>query len=116
MNVFQRMEFLALFVSDCFGGSDKTQNISTMRRAALGGTAGMPFVCSCSSSGNGNPVGKLTDKSMAGAVLPNVHMLCEGAVRFLKAQRESNVLPIGSLPYGVCRHRAILLKVSERVG
>ncbi|BBM97151.1 hypothetical protein MPTK1_1g03380 [Marchantia polymorpha subsp. ruderalis] len=110
VNVFQRMTFLALFVSDCFGGSDKTQNISNMRRAALGGTAGMPFVCSCSSSVNGNLVNKVMEKSNAGAVLPSVHMLCEGAVRFLKAQRGSNVLPIGSLSFGVCRHRAILFK------
>ncbi|KAL2651050.1 hypothetical protein R1flu_019178 [Riccia fluitans] len=110
VNVLRRIAVLALFVSDSFGGSDKTQNISSTRRAALGGTAGMPFVCSCSSSGNGNPARKLTERSTSGAVLPSVHMLCESAVRFLKAQRGSNVLPIGSLSYGVCRHRAILLK------
>ncbi|CAM6083672.1 unnamed protein product [Calypogeia fissa] len=110
LSVYQRIATLALFVSDCFGGSDKTYSISNMRRSALGGTAGMPFVCSCSSSNNVIHMNKLGDKSTSGAVLPSVDMLCEGAVRFLKAQQGSNILPIGSFPYGVCRHRAILFK------
>jgi hypothetical protein len=110
-NVYHKMATLALFVSDCFGGSDKTHSISNMRRSALGGTRGMPFVCSCSSGSSGMHVNKLTEKSLSGAVLPSVDVLCEGAVRFLKSQQQSNILPIGSFPYGVCRHRAILFKV-----
>ncbi|CAM6037021.1 unnamed protein product [Sphagnum compactum] len=110
---YQRAAVLALFVSDCFGGSDKTQNITNMRRAALGVTAGEPFVCSCSASASSQSTNRFGDghtvKSVPEAI-PSVHLLCEGAVRFLKAQRGSNVLPIGSLQYGVCRHRAILLK------
>lgn len=114
-DILQRITLLALFVSDCFGGSDKSQNTTNMRRAALGGTAGAAFVCSCGSSissSSSNKYGETTTGLLPGAVLPSVHMLCEGAVRYLKATWGSNVLPLGSLQYGVCRHRAILLKAS----
>ena len=118
MDTFQRITMLALFVSDCFGGSDKTQNITNMRRAALGGTAGAPFVCSCSASLNAGNSNGLTDNGLGlspGAALQSVHLLCESAVKYTKAQRGSNVLPLGSLRFGVCRHRAILLKVRKIV-
>lgn len=118
MDTFQRITMLALFVSDCFGGSDKTQNVTNMRRAALGGTAGAPFVCSCSSSLSAESSNGFIDNGLgwsAGTALPSVHSLCEAAVKSLKAQRRSNVIPLGSLRFGVCRHRAILLKVCERL-
>jgi hypothetical protein len=117
-DIHQRITILALFVSDCFGGSDKTQSVTNMRRAALGGTAGAPFVCSCSSnlnSSSANPYAESSIGSFHGTALPTVHGLCEDTVRHLKAQRGSNVLPIGSLRFGVCRHRAILLKVSNKL-
>ncbi|KAG0621501.1 hypothetical protein M758_3G025100 [Ceratodon purpureus] len=113
MDTFQRITMLALFVSDCFGGSDKTQNVRNMRRSAFGGTAGSPFVCSCSSSlssGNSNAFADNGSGLPPGTALPSVHLLCEAAVKHMKAQRGSNVLPLGSLRFGVCRHRAILLK------
>lgn len=113
VDTFQMITMLALFVSDCFGGSDKTQNVTNMRRAALGGTAGAPFVCSCSSSLSAGSSNGFVDNgvgSSPGAALPSVHALCEAAVKYLKAQRGSNVVPLGSLRFGVCRHRAILLK------
>lgn len=118
MDTFQRITMLALFVSDCFGGSDKTQNVRNMRRTAFGGTAGNPFVCSCSSSLSSGSSHGFADNSSGlppGAALPSVHLLCEAAVKYMKAQRGSNVLPLGSLRFGVCRHRAILLKVCMRV-
>lgn len=118
MDTFQRITMLALFVSDCFGGSDKTQNVTNMRRAALGGTAGAPFVCSCSSSLSAESSNGFVDNgigSSPGAALPSVHLLCEAAVKYMKAQRGSNVLPLGSLRFGVCRHRSILLKVCMRL-
>ncbi|KAJ7561639.1 hypothetical protein O6H91_03G036000 [Diphasiastrum complanatum] len=108
---FQNVSLLALYVSDCFGGSDKTFNVTRMRRATLGGTAGSPFVCSCSMDDNASVADNQSEASASLAgVLPSLQMLCDGAVRYLKLKRGSNVLPIGSLPYGVCRHRAILLK------
>lgn len=118
VDTFQMITMLALFVSDCFGGSDKTQNVTNMRRAALGGTAGAPFVCSCSSSLSAGSSNGFVDNgvgSSPGAALPSVHALCEAAVKYLKAQRGSNVVPLGSLRFGVCRHRAILLKVCKSI-
>lgn len=117
-DIHQRITMLALFVSDCFGGSDKTQSVTNMRRAALGGTAGASFVCSCSSnlnSSSANPFAESTTGSFLGPAIPSVHELCEDTIRHLKAQRGSNILPLGSLRFGVCRHRAILLKVSNKL-
>lgn len=113
-DTFQKITMLALFVSDCFGGSDKSHNVTNMRRAALGGTAGAPFVCSCSSSLSAESSNGFIDNGTGasfGAAPLSVNFLCETAVKQLKAQRRSNVLPLGSLRFGVCRHRAILLKV-----
>lgn len=118
MDTFQKITMLALFVSDCFGGSDKTQNVTNARRAALGGTAGTPFVCSCSSSLSAGSSNGFADNGLgllSGAALPSVRLLCEAAVKYMKAQKGSNVLPLGSLRFGVCRHRAILLKVCKRL-
>ena len=75
-------------------------------------------MCSCSSnlnSSSANPFAESSIGSFPGTALPSVHGLCEDTVRHLKAQRGSNVLPIGSLRFGVCRHRAILLKVSNKL-
>lgn len=111
LNAFQKAAILSLFVSDCFGGSDKTLNVTNTRRAALGGSTDVPFVCSCS-SGNPSPALSSLNESNSSlqGTIPTVNTLCEESVRLLKRQRQSNVVPLGSLPYGVCRHRAILFK------
>ena len=111
LNEYQKAIMLSLFVSDCFGGSDKTLNVSHARRSALGGRPNTPFLCSCSNgalqrSESGQSINRIENN------IPSVHMLCEASVRLLKMQRQSNVIPLGLLPYGVCRHRAILFKVS----
>ena len=107
---YQKAVMLSLFVSDCFGGSDKTLNVSHARRGVLGGRPGIPFLCSCSNgalhrSRSGQSINRIENN------IPSVHMLCEASVKLLKIQRQSNVIPLGLLPYGVCRHRAILFKV-----
>lgn len=106
---FHRALLLALFVSDCFGGSDKSLNISTMRRAVVGANVGLPFVCSCSLDSNSN-VTVSSEQTFKTITVPGISILCEKSVRIIKEQRNSNVVPIGSLHYGVCRHRAILMK------
>eukprot|EP00250_Pteridium_aquilinum_P000218 c10242_g1_i2 orf=202-4080(-) len=108
LSTSQKAMILSLFVSDCFGGSDKTLSVTNARRAALGGCLGVPFLCSCSSSSVPS-INELNSLSSEGTV-PTVHQLCETSARLLKAQRQSNVVPLGLLPYGVCRHRAILFK------
>lgn len=107
---FHRVLLLALFVSDCFGGSDKSLNISTMRRAVVGANVGLPFVCSCSLDSNSN-VTVSSEQTFRNITVPGISILCEKSVRIIKEQRNTNVVPIGALHYGVCRHRAILMKV-----
>ncbi|XP_024529529.1 uncharacterized protein LOC9651494 isoform X2 [Selaginella moellendorffii] len=94
----------ATFEHDCLGGSDKTLNVKIMRRTALGSTSSMPFVCSCCATGPSD-----SGASFSGA-LPSMRTLSDEAIRHVKLKRNSNVVPLGSLPYGVCRHRAILMK------
>lgn len=106
---FHRALLLALFVSDCFGGSDKSLNISTMRRAVVGANVGLPFVCSCSLDSNSN-VTVSSGQTFKNNTVPGISILCEKSVRIIKEQRNSNIVPIGALHYGVCRHRAILMK------
>ncbi|MCO5554713.1 hypothetical protein L7F22_008247 [Adiantum nelumboides] len=108
LSVLQKAMMLSLYVSDCFGGSDKTFNVTDARRAALGGCRDVPFLCSCSST-LGSSSNESNNNSIQGTV-PTVHQLCETSARLLQAQRQSNVVPLGLLPYGVCRHRAILFK------
>lgn len=106
---FHRALLLALFVSDCFGGGDKSLNISTMRRAVVGANVGLPFVCSCSPDSNAN-VTVSSEQTFKNNTVPGISILCEKSVRMIKEQRNSNIVPIGALHYGVCRHRAILMK------
>ncbi|KAI5068580.1 hypothetical protein GOP47_0016925 [Adiantum capillus-veneris] len=108
LSLLQKAMMLSLYVSDCFGGSDKTLNVTNARRAALGGCLDVPFLCSCSST-LGSSSNESNNNSIQGTV-PTVHQLCETSARLLQAQRQSNVVPLGLLPYGVCRHRAILFK------
>eukprot|EP00249_Psilotum_nudum_P023338 c28834_g1_i1 orf=729-4661(+) len=111
LSTFQKAAILALFVSDCFGGSDRTLNVINTRRAVLGGTSGAPFLCSCSSSSDSMRISTLSVSSTGfPGCAPTLDTLCKGAIRNLKMQRGSNVVLLGSLPYGICRHRAILFK------
>ncbi|GAQ79493.1 Protein kinase superfamily protein [Klebsormidium nitens] len=104
---------LALFVSDCFGGSDRSDDLVTFRRATLSipsPNLRSPLMTSSSHSMTSPGAGSASLAAQAAAALPGLRALCEGAVRFLKQRRGSNVVPIGALPVGICRHRAILFK------
>ena len=37
--------------------------------------------------------------------------LCNKSISFIKVRRNSIIVPIGALQFGVCRHRALLMKV-----
>lgn len=101
---------LALFVSDHFGGSDRSAMVERTRKAVSGSNYQNPFVCTCS-TGNSDCISMLT-KPIAETVEDIVFSdICEKALRCIKAKLNSNVVPLGSLQFGVCRHRALLMKV-----
>lgn len=106
----QRASALALFVSDCFGGSDRSASVMRARRAIAGLNKQQPFVCTCSAA-NTFDHGE-TLKQMHGILCSlSFNDLCEKSLRFIKETRNSNIVPIGTLRFGVCRHRSVLMKV-----
>ncbi|KAL0758117.1 hypothetical protein Bca101_095785 [Brassica carinata] len=101
INNLQVASYLALFVSDHFGGSDRTAIIERTRKVALSGTNYQkPFVCTCV-TGN-------QDDSAAQDV--NFSDVCETSLRSIKSKGNSIVVPLGKLQFGICRHRALLMK------
>lgn len=106
----QVASLLALFVSDHFGGSDKTLIVEKARKTASGSNYRKPFVCTCPTGNNSN-IGRHRGLCIDG-LTENIHLidLCEKSLQSIKARRNSIVLPIGELQFGVCRHRALLLK------
>lgn len=104
----QVASLLALFVSDHFGGNDKSAIIQRTRRAVSGSNHMKPFVCTCAS-------GVISDASKPKQALDSVadvifYDVCEKSLHSIKERRNSIVVPIGSLQFGVCRHRALLMK------
>lgn len=105
----QVASLLALFVSDHFGGNDKSAVIQRTRRFVSGSNHMKPFICTCAS-------GITVDTSKTKQALNSVedvvfHDVCEKSLKFIKERRNSIIVPIGSLQFGVCRHRALLMKV-----
>lgn len=106
---FQRASMLALFVSDCFGGRDRSFSILRMRMGIVGSNKQEPFICTCSAMNiyenkeSNQTCGSIQNYSFAD--------LCENSLRIIKETRNSSVVPLGSLRFGVCRHRAVLMKV-----
>lgn len=105
----QVASLLALFVSDHFGGNDKSAVIQRTRRAVSGSNHMKPFVCTCAS-------GVISDASKPKQALDSVadvifYDVCEKSLHSIKERRNSIVVPIGSVQFGVCRHRALLMKV-----
>ncbi|KAK8936882.1 hypothetical protein KSP39_PZI012297 [Platanthera zijinensis] len=43
-----RVSVLALFVSDCFGGSDRSSSVLKFRKSIIGSDKLQPFICTCS--------------------------------------------------------------------
>ncbi|KAJ6813668.1 uncharacterized protein M6B38_142600 [Iris pallida] len=105
----QRASVLALFVSDCFGGCDRSSLVTRMRKAIVGSDTQQPFICTCSA---GNIYGNIYTSKPPYGIVGNLNFndLCESSLRLIKETRNSNVVPIGTLRFGVCRHRSVLMK------
>ncbi|XWS13726.1 hypothetical protein CRYUN_Cryun36dG0062600 [Craigia yunnanensis] len=99
---------LALFVSDHFGGSDRSGIVERTRKAVSGSNYNKPFICTCS-TGNGDSA-SASNKTLDTAEDIVFSELCERSLRSIKSRRNSIVVPIGTLHFGVCRHRALLMK------
>ncbi|KAF9607036.1 hypothetical protein IFM89_030809 [Coptis chinensis] len=104
----QRASLLALFVSNWFGGSDRSNLTVKARKAWSGSNYHKPFVCTCR-TGNGVN-GSSSEQNLSMAESFNFVDLCEKSLRIIKQARNSNIVPIGTLRWGVCRHRAVLMK------
>ncbi|KAE8718367.1 protein argonaute 10-like isoform X1 [Hibiscus syriacus] len=105
---FQIASLLALFVSDHFGGSDRSGIVERNRKAVSGSNYKKPFICTCST-------GNSDSSSASSKTLDTVEdivfsELCERSLHSIKSRRNSIVVPIGTLQFGVCRHRALLMK------
>ncbi|KAI4311294.1 hypothetical protein MLD38_036199 [Melastoma candidum] len=105
----QVASLLALFVSDHFGGCDRTALIESMRKAVSGHNYTKPFICTCS-TGNCERVDGSTRSGFQESEDVIFNDLCESSLSSIKSKRKSVIVPIGSLKFGVCRHRALLLK------
>ncbi|KAF5466065.1 hypothetical protein F2P56_016022 [Juglans regia] len=109
VDVLQIASFLAFFVSDHFGGSDRGAIVERTRKSVSGSNYRKPFVCTCS-TGNSDGIGT-TSKAVVDAVEDIIFSdLCEKSIRSVKGRQNSIVVPIGALKFGVCRHRALLMK------
>ncbi|XWS53909.1 hypothetical protein CRYUN_Cryun10bG0040900 [Craigia yunnanensis] len=105
---FQIASLLALFVSDHFGGSDRSGIVERTRKAVSSSNYKKPFICTCSA-------GNSDSASASSKTLDTVEdivfsELCERSLQSIKSRRNSIVVPIGTLQFGVCRHRALLMK------
>ncbi|XP_062212377.1 uncharacterized protein LOC133913285 [Phragmites australis] len=104
-----RASVLALFVSDCFGGCDRSASLERTRRAIVSLRKEQPFICTCSA-------GSMCDSSEAFKQTNTLsgHFdftgLCDRSIHIIKERRNSGIVPIGALRFGVCRHRAVLMK------
>ncbi|KAI3443259.1 Protein kinase domain-containing protein [Psidium guajava] len=104
----QISSLLALFVSDHFGGCDRNAIIERTRKAASGSNYEKPFVCTCL-TGNRDYVDSSVDQMLNNQDII-LSDLCERSLQSIKARQSSVIVPIGTLKFGVCRHRAILMK------
>lgn len=108
-NELQIASLLALFVSDHFGGSDRSAIIERTRKAVSGSNYQKPFVCTCS-TGNRDSSNIQTKPTTDCSVDIVFSDLCEKSLCAIKAKRNSIIVPLGTLQFGVCRHRALLMK------
>ncbi|POO02074.1 Serine/threonine protein kinase [Trema orientale] len=109
VNEFQIVSLLALFVSDHFGGSDKGAIIERTRKAVSGSNYRKPFVCTCS-TGNSKTVNTPTKPTAESVEDIGFSDICEKSLRAIKERRNSIIVPLGTINFGVCRHRALLVK------
>ncbi|KAK3149382.1 hypothetical protein QOZ80_3AG0216650 [Eleusine coracana subsp. coracana] len=106
---FLRASVLALFVSDCFGGCDRSASLGRTRRSIISLRKEQPFICTCY-IGNVCDISEVSKQTNA----PSGHFdftgLCDRSIHIIKERRNSGIVPIGALQFGVCRHRAVLMK------
>ncbi|KAG2267375.1 hypothetical protein Bca52824_061930 [Brassica carinata] len=88
----QVASYLALFVSDHFGGSDRASVVQTTRKAVSGSNYQKPFICTCL-AGNQDDLAAL-NKQVSGD--------CSRSELYSCSSRK--------LQFGICRHRALLMK------
>ncbi|XP_019094836.1 PREDICTED: uncharacterized protein LOC109124472 isoform X2 [Camelina sativa] len=105
----QVASFLALFVSDHFGGSDRTAIVERTRKAVSGTNYQKPFICTCL-TGNQDDLTALNKQVSTTAEDVILSDVCEKSLRSIKSKRNSIVVPLGKLQFGICRHRALLMK------
>ncbi|KAK7280057.1 hypothetical protein RJT34_25119 [Clitoria ternatea] len=105
----QTASLLALFVSDHFGGSDRDAIVKRTRKSVSGSNYNKPFVCTCS-AGSSTTISASTQLVVNTVEDITLSKLSEKSLDSIKIKRNSIVVPIGSLQYGVCRHRALLFK------
>ncbi|KAL2922779.1 Protein lap4 [Bienertia sinuspersici] len=101
--------WLAVFVSDHLGGSDRGSFVEKVRKDVSGSNYHKPFVCTCSIGNKENRMvaSKKNFDNVEDVVMRNI---CENSLQAIKARRNSVVVPVGALQLGVCRHRAVLMK------
>ncbi|KAG8370275.1 hypothetical protein BUALT_Bualt14G0099900 [Buddleja alternifolia] len=105
---FQIASLLALFVSDHFGGSAKSFGIQRTRKAVSGSKYRKPFVCTCA-TGLSDDTSKAIEQGVQ--TEDDVFLdVWEKSLVSIKERCKSIVVPIGGLQFGVCRHRALLMK------
>ncbi|KMS96166.1 hypothetical protein BVRB_001470 [Beta vulgaris subsp. vulgaris] len=101
--------WLALFVSDHFGGSDRATFVERVRKNVSGSNYHKPFVCTCA-TGNNKAGMVATKNNLCTPEDVDLRDMCEKSLQTIKAGHNSVVVPLGSLQLGVCRHRAVLMK------
>ncbi|KAK9140056.1 hypothetical protein Scep_009737 [Stephania cephalantha] len=112
-NDLQRATMLALFVSNWFGGIDKSNLVIQMRKSVAGSNYQKPFICTCPT---GSAIDKMPSKQIDNSENWDFTDHCEQSLRRIKRARNSNIVPIGALHWGLCRHRALLMKyLSDRL-
>lgn len=109
-DTLQIASLLALFVSDHFGGSDRSANVVRARKSASGANCGKPFVCTCA-TGISFDTHKAHKQKVDNVEDTAFLEICEKSLHLMKERQNSVIVPIGGLKFGVCRHRALLMKV-----
>lgn len=106
----QTASLLALFVSDHFGGSDRVAIVERTRKSVSGSNYNKPFFCTCS-AGSSTSI-KASSEPVVNTIEDiTIPKISEKSLDSIKKRRNSIIVPIGSVQYGVCRHRALLFKV-----
>ncbi|EPS63806.1 hypothetical protein M569_10977, partial [Genlisea aurea] len=109
LDVLQIAYLLAFYISDHFGGRDRSMIIERTRISAAGSVDMKPFNCTCTTGiiTDTSKANKLSSEHEDGVCIPD---LCEKSLQSVKRRRKSVIVPIGDVKFGICRHRAVLMK------